>query len=144
MAVAWGNRRLPAGVSFVYISVHSNDTNVTARPLVRKGHLCCTHVCSVGSVAVTGNPWKLVAFVVHTAFLSSFFFAYSVHFWPLRVVSDLLNNRNLFTVSREFFPYFVFSFLKFSLSNFIINSHDTGWVYLHLQEHYLIDSVILK
>lgn len=63
-----------------YISVYSNDTNVTAHPLVRKGHFCCTYMCSVGSVAVTGNPWKLVTFVVHTAFLSSFFFAYSVHF----------------------------------------------------------------
>lgn len=64
-------------------------------------------------------------------------------FWPLNVVSDLLN-RSLFTGSWEFFSCFVLSFLKFSLNNLIVNSHGTGWVHLHLQGHYLIDSVILK
>ena len=48
--------------------------------LLFKGHFCYTLHVSVGSVEVSGNPWKLMTFAMLIAFLSSLFFNYSVNF----------------------------------------------------------------
>ena len=64
------------------------------------------------------------------------------NFWLLMMAFHFLMNRN--NVLGLFFFLCVFSFPNFSLNNLIVNSHDTAWVYLLLQMHYLIDSVVLK